>query len=461
MGNNCSHQSGQFIIYTDKPVYYPGETVHASIYAVVGYNNGIRDAIVNIYGKERVEWRDFDNSHISGSHSYSNNTPPHDQFNTPPHNQFNSPKHEHDHHNKHIDNHPISTYHNIPKFGERTIFCNTYPLGFFNSGLNGQYQIPVSIYLPPTLPSTFEYVDNLSNASINYTIEVIINRFDGSRDVLSKQIVIRQAPSFFNYPLTQETTGEVKVWCSSKGSSALKVSNQKNSFNWNESMNLLVSIDNSKCAVNVSELSVKLHQKLTLRDHKGQEKYLNRVAHFQDFHISCPAFNQITKEIQFPITNTGNPCSSHYHKSKNYNSYDSNDMLASLQMTCRGSLITCEYYVTIDLDWDGVQCCSGVNTLTYPIVIYAQPYTVSYDQYKPNNWNPQTLNSVDFNTGAMVVSNDIMSSAMVNSGINMNMGTGMNMNFNVNSGGNLSPPMNNNSGNFNVNFSTNNQGVYN
>ena len=86
---------------------------------------------------------------------------------------------------------------------KKTHFQNKCYLPMFqNNNLNvGQYGIPFSFFIPGDLPGSFEYYNYNESAYIKFEVKVKVHPINNEKKTkFSSILIVRQNPSFFNYP---------------------------------------------------------------------------------------------------------------------------------------------------------------------------------------------------------------------------------------------------------------------
>ena len=262
---------------------------------------------------------------------------------------------------------------------------------------NGQYTIPFQFLLPTGLPSSFEYIDETINCSIVYYGEVKIKKLGGSEIKFTKAFIIRQPTSTFNYPQQQISSGEISNCCSSAGNAAFKVSVNGSGFSWGSMAKFYLEIDNTKCSLAANSAKITLIQKINITNISGDIEYKNKNIS----HMSIPLFcgpNEIkSQNIDFLLSNIGNPTIMNSNKSNNALLYDDTSITEKLTSTVKGNLIANEYFVSVEVYYYGTRCCDGPQQLSFPIAIYPEELFTNTNQPLPKHWDPQVMTSINLN----------------------------------------------------------------
>lgn len=365
MGNQVSGSNA--IIVFDKPYYYSGSEVTANAYFNI-IDQSIREASIIIVGKEKTKWH---NSTLSydGKKLISMD---------PEYKGINGKK--------------------VLKNDEKILFTLT--ISIPTSFSIGQFSYPVKFFIPNGFPSSFEYIDDISSSSIFYYAQLNLISFSGTTRSVYCPFYIRQPPSLLNYPQFKESSGNISNWCSNKGVASFKVSLQKSELRWNDTAICKIFIDNTKCDLPVESLTVMLIQKLKLQSFDGDHELISNTISFIKTNVSCNPLNSIETEVNLPIQYNLNPTFRNYERShcKEFFSVSKDENLLS---TCRGNLISNEFYIQTVVEYVGCQCCSGPPEIIFPVSIFPVDFVFNYDSYKPISWNPQPIggNSNQNNSG--------------------------------------------------------------
>lgn len=73
-------------------------------------------------------------------------------------------------------------------------------------------------------------------------------------------------------------------------------------------------------------------------------------------------------------------------------------MMAGVQSACHGKLIENDYFLKIELGYDGCTCCSNVPDASLPISIVPVMNPQLFGYQPPNGWLPNNLGffKIDF-----------------------------------------------------------------
>ena len=368
MGNQHGNDLAALIVF-DQPFYYSGEVVSGSVNFNVNYNHGIRDVAINIVGKETTHWT----SKMISSHERG--------------------RYEEMYEKKD----PLLNNSTLVNHGEKTLFKNYLSLGTLPLN-GGQYSFPFRVLLQSNLPSSFEYIDDRFNCSIVYYAECEITKSNNEKYTIYKSFLVRQPNSVFNYNLSMNNSGDISDWCSSKGKASVEAKTTKSNFSWGENASFSVKVDNSNCTLKAESIKLSLTQTLNFKSEGVGYEYLSREICGREEPINCEGNSTKETTITLNLTDLNNPTKNYISKSRNLNYFDNQNDLSSLISSVKGNLISCEYNLNILVKWEGCRCCDAIPPLYFPIIIYPSEFRYNIDMYKPNNWNPQVMNTAGENS---------------------------------------------------------------
>lgn len=357
------------VIALDKPYFYSGQDVTGAVYVNLAHNHNIREISLNVTGRENTSWLK--------STTYLSKTDLQriDEFEA-----------------KEIEQ-GRTVNNRVRKNGERVVFSLLNSFGSVPFG-SGQYSFPFKFYLPAGLPSSFEYIDEVFNCSITYWAECRATKRDGTQQVFKNMFFVRTPKEVFNYPLTQSSFAEVSNWCSNKGKSGFSASINASSFSWLDVAQIKLDFDNTLSQIAITGFSVGLTQKLNFKSNNDDNEFLTRRLTSQIMGLNVNPGEKGSSNIILTLKDDDNVTQKYASESKNNELIQGNSFsIANIISTVKGNLISNEYYIVIDINFEGVQCCSGPGALTFPILIYAKEIDFNLNSLKPNNWNPQVINT--------------------------------------------------------------------
>ena len=358
-------QNGLFV-ELGKPFYYPGETVMGNVYANISNPWGTRGIEFSIKTKEAVRYMDRERRSYRA--------------------QRRNPQ------TKKMEYYTAYKYVNVERRDSQTIYKYSFMLtqcagNVFNIG---QYCYPFQFTIPPSLPGSFEYYDSQTSACIKYTIKpkaISIN--NQSQKLKSENIlIVRQPVTDFNYPTCVNNNTKLGCICDS-GIAGMELRYNDNSFCFGETLVANVNLNNSKGQINCTKISLNVEQVITVQQHGKRAKTLTRqiVRKFDDKLIGPGESG--SSQFALQIEDLNNPTLSYLSKCKHYYLFKDKSQIGKLQATCKGSLLSCNYYVKAFATYEG--CCSGTPTLRVPVILYIPDKLNNYAFIKPEGFNPQML----------------------------------------------------------------------
>jgi len=209
-------------------------------------------------------------------------------------------------------------------------------------------------------------------------------------------LIVRQSPQNFEYPTKLSDTKNISTWCFfSKGTATLNVSYLKNHFSPDESMQVVCELNNTRCTIDASSISLQLFQAITLRA-GAETKYLNRKIAETRYSGNYPAGQESARTLDLNMTDNNNPTLRHLEKCEHRYMFKDLNQVAKLQCTTKSQLVECRYFLIATVDYDSCLCCSGKPTIEIPIIIYMPDLFNSISMLKPQDWNPVVMPTCQF-----------------------------------------------------------------
>lgn len=292
-----------------------------------------------------------------------------------------------------------------------------YQWGILNAG---QYVFPFSFMLPLNQPATFFQKGNRYIADISYHIEGLLEPTILSEPKLKykQRFVIRDPIKQPVGSVSGEKSVNLSSCCTSKGTSVLYVTFEKNCYSAGETARVMVQLDNTKGQLANNQIDFKLVQHLKLN---ATGRHFNKT--FDVVQRNLPGVpaggrsdNHYT-ELILPSLQEGDFWSMKFDiENRLINERDSQNMMNN---STQGKLITSEYSLSVQCPMSG--CCTEAPTITVPISIFCpdfKPIIVS----TPPNWGPQVMNTMNL---ALTPQFQVTGNA---GGMNMNVNFNSNLN---------------------------------
>jgi hypothetical protein len=148
--------------------------------------------------------------------------------------------------------------------GNNSLFKNTSLIYLWTDNLanSGQYAFPFNFHIPSDLPGSFELNGEGCTAYIKYTMTASLGDI-----TYTSLLTVKTSPSSFPYSKGFSDTKSFKSWCFfSKGTATLNVSISKNNFILDEPVEVMCTLDNTKCKLNANVIVLQLFREICLKD---------------------------------------------------------------------------------------------------------------------------------------------------------------------------------------------------
>lgn len=281
-------------------------------------------------------------------------------------------------------------FHNDRNF----FFNNRFPLHHFAGGFvpAGQYNFPFCFVLPSGLPSSFKYkfrkhmedcfamttyevsasLENQMETSMNYTIPMSVNQpmqlSDGSKKM-------------------EMDTEVTHCCCIGKGRAKIVSYFEKQGYIPGETAYLITEADNTKSTAAIENISGEFYQVIKMKAGFYEDTVRNSLKNVSTQGLQPGESKQGPNaiRIEIPLVN---------------DKHTTNVEEKVVQPTSRGKLITNEYYISNVLNMDACICCGSHPTCTLQLSLRNPSYNYNPWQSQPENWNPQTFSTMNFQFNA-------------------------------------------------------------
>lgn len=358
MGNLPQSNFGNIYLRTNNAFYYAGDNITGEIYLNLLENFPGESIFLKIKGKEECEFEEQ-----------------HTRFEDNPDGTRSS--------------HTETIHHK----GHNTFFRHKFPVYKWNieNIAPGQYGFPFYLVLGAQLPGTFYEKEHHYSARIKYKVKVELSpthhrKHDVKPLKYTQELIVREPiknQMMFNVPV--ENSINSKTWCCiDQGLSKIKCFFEKNTYCPNEIANMMCEVDNSQCNLNVKSVNMRLLMNIRLKASHGKEKFISETVNSYNMEgilAHETALDQKTKVAGILLTN----------QVRN----------RALQPSTSGSLVKCEYVLSVKTLLDGVTCCTADPEARIPLTIFAPPL-INFNQVQaPENWNPSMMPAYNcvFNEG--------------------------------------------------------------
>jgi len=348
MGNLPHSTFGNIYLKTANPFYYAGETITGEVYLSLLEAFPGNTISLKIKGKEECRWEETET--IWQDNPNGTRT---------------------------------SRVETIEHKGHNAFYRHKFPIFVFNyeNIAPGQYCFPFSMVMGNHLPGTFYEKDHKFSATIKYKIKVELSPHHHNKQSVkdlkyTQELILREPiknQMMYNVPI--ENSINATTWCCmSQGVSKIKCFFEKNNYCPGELANMISEIDNSQCDLPVRHVNIRLLMNIRLKANHGKEHNISETMNSYDLPGIGPhdtALAERRKIAGIYLTN----------QVRN----------RGLQPSTSGSLIRCEYFLSVKTVLDGVTCCSADPEVRIPLTIFAPPL-MNFNQVQvPENWKPQVM----------------------------------------------------------------------
>ena len=343
MGNLDSrykYDYGYMAIQTANPIYNPGSVVSGTIYLRIGMAAPARQVVIEVKGTEKVSWMDSETRHHEGRQETVQ----------------------------------------VKRKHKREIFHFSAPCFQFSVPqlMVGDYTIPFSFVLPPSLPSSFQFMrpemHQRPKGRVKYSLRATMEDHHGKAMMKNKQVIIlREMGDNYQTDITRTDEHDISTWCCiNQGRSRITTKFDKNVFEPHEVCKAYINVDNSNCNLNMEHVSLSLEQELTLTagGHRFSHTFPLTTSLQPGVHARANKDEQRVMEIDLKNVAPYNP-PTHRKKAGQQKQFSVEDlfMLRNLQAKCSGAHIQNNYFLSVRCRFAGCTCCSNLPVTRIPLTI--------------------------------------------------------------------------------------------
>jgi len=344
MGNSTNKHGG-IAIKTEKPLYYPGDTVNGYIYILLTAAVPGNQVILKVKGKESSHWvTEHQVNNGSGSQTVR-----------------------------------------VPHYGHNPFLNYRVPIYSWNqpSIPAGQYCIPFSFVLPQNIPGS--YKDNWGNAIFEDGYGLIAYKLKAELISSTGDVHVKAKSPFYvrevnNRPVTSlggESNLPMKsCFCCSQGFVKMKCYFEKNAYMPGEMANVIAEVDNSQGRIAIKNMICRL-------------TYSMIVANDSDSHT----FTKNNSEVIAPGVAVGETKTGATKLMFSVPIIPEKNKEGEELPSTHGNLVKAVYklqvYGAIDSCW--CACCSTEPMMEIPIFLSFEPARNIAPLQAPANWAPQQI----------------------------------------------------------------------
>ena len=319
---------GELGIETERGIYWAGERVEGNVCLVVNKGFPIKGIEIRLKGKERTKFR------------------------------TGSGKHRHTHRGTHI----CCDYK-----GELITIKE-------NIIMPGQYQFPFSFILPDSLPGSFYYKEGSKEGEISYELIAGSISADKSVSQLFYFLPFQLQQQMPTAKTNQKQSKHLRIvgCCSSPGDSILHYELDKNYLHTTDKINIQITIDNQNSLAPITNIRLKIIQKLGLKSTSGFNQHTHRkhlTVYERYMPAVVPAGGQLNEGIIFSVSIP-----------EKY----------SQMPTTGGELVECSYTALITIYYEGC-CISGEGTEFMLLMHYPEVERVNLEERGNMEWEPRVF----------------------------------------------------------------------
>ena len=353
-------------IYIDcqKPYYYPGEQLQASIYIDSLDTIDSNKMIIIAKGKEKIkaiqkniplELYEYDDSEDEDEEEKESNEHINDLNKNLTNKDIKEDSQEDNIRNKEINESKV-----IFKY-KKAIKMTSY-----DKLSKGKYTFPFEIDIPENIPGSFLFLDRNTYVEIIYTIKVKLDNVNMKETL---PLIIRQKGKSFNYRKDNEYTKTIGGCCFEKYESKIKINTIDKYFLNGSNIKLNVVINNEKCGMQGSPINIEIYQKIILLPKNksnrikitrlvGKYKGKNKVMHKQNFNEDISLSMDENKYI---LENSSKTKFGKYFKKNNF--------IPFLTQSVKSDLLICEYEIYAETqfaNWSSEELGVFKKLIIYP-----------------------------------------------------------------------------------------------
>lgn len=348
-------------INTEKPFYYPGDTVCGHILLNFESSNFPGNQLIfKIKGKEETSW---------------NSTNAHDP--------------------SLVDK----------KTGLIIFYNHRFPFHIWNEGFvpAGQYDFPFSFNLKDFLPGSYSHKGDLNDqrtkttAVVKYMLKAECLAMDYKKEMskikCSRELFVREKKANIF------SKGEILLpmsscLCISQGSCQIRCYFEKNAYESGENANVFCEIDNTGGSKSLENLSFELKNQIILRTDDGETKEYNSIIckkEMQGIASGQKAEGPNKKAISVSLTPSNLNQTKDYEEVKMEDD-DNENQNDKLQESSTGQLINSSYFLEVLAKSSGTLTCSSQKTTKIPVMIFKKPKA---NKKMQGEWNPKVMETTN------------------------------------------------------------------
>jgi len=153
---------------------------------------------------------------------------------------------------------------------------------------------------------------------------------------------------------------------------------QKNVFFGNEIANCTVSVDNHECKLRVEEVEFQVVQKMTLQGHRHWGGSFDVIENKDKTGIAPLQTEVVTKIMQLNLDTIKYIVEATRSKKKIPRAPEELFMLSNLAPACHSAHIKNDYFLNVNVKYDGCTCCSSLPNISIPLTVIPMTHMDTY-----------------------------------------------------------------------------------
>lgn len=357
---NISHPSTAIYVETEKPFYYPGDTVNGHIFLNFEMSSFPGNQLfLKIKGKEQTSWT-----------APNPNTP------------------------SQLDK----------KTGLVIFYNHKFEIFKWEEGFvpAGQYDFPFSFNLKDFLPGSYshkptsiEEKQSQTCAVIRYKIKAECLNLNAEQEMskikTDKEILVREKLKVNIFSKGEISLPMISCCCIPQGSCQIRCYFEKNAYECGENANVFCEIDNVNGSLGLQNVSFELKSHIILRSDNGDVKEMQQTIakhEMQGLTAGQKAEGPTKKSINFFLGKQGKSLSKDFEEVKG-------DLLEpeleQLQESSGGQLVNCSYFLEVTAKADGIFSCTPPKMTRIPVMIFKKP---KGPRKIDGEWNPKVMQTI-------------------------------------------------------------------
>jgi len=333
--------ANSIMVRTEKPSYIGGDEVRGTIYLMCQEPCASQGVFLKLKGMERTRWEVQRSRSVQGRGPDGQPTTRTETY--------------------------TETFHGLHTFFKAKV--PVYPVPGMIAP--GSYEFPFAFRLPPGLPGVYHEDTRTHSAHVFYKLkaEVHVPGLFKSNIKHTQRLVVHEGLFSEVRPVSREAQSKVtQCCCIDKGTASLRATFDKNAYVPGETARVVCEVDNQS-SLRLRHVRSKLKRRLTLHDNAGRRHQMVDTLAQGSYDGVDPFTSCMGEAARFvPLllaNNTREP----------------------VQPQTHGRLVTCDYWVEVELD---VPMGSDINVVL-ETTIYA-PIPVPAPLVAPPGWSaPQTM----------------------------------------------------------------------